>query len=185
MSDRVARTYEGVVGVLAVRIDFFAVHNGRWRLFITAVLAGDCAHVAVLARNALFVGRRGAILIPNRLELDSRNDRNLMAGYAKFGRGNVLEFYGRRMDRNPYLLLIGRYFVVVLVFDNLSDSARIASAIHRLGGQFARNNAPFGVHFPVFFVHAVARNAGYAFAGDLVPLPCRLLARFAHSGTDS
>src|SRR5262249_4684359 len=89
VGDRVARTDEAVIGVLASRVDFLAADDGGGRSRIAVGLSGDLAHVAVLAGDAGPERRAVAILIPHDLELDAQVDGNLVAADAELRLGDL------------------------------------------------------------------------------------------------
>src|SRR4029079_8609630 len=69
---RIARADEAVLCMLASRVDLLAADHGGGRGRVALRLAGNLAHVAVLAGDAGFARRAVAILVPDDLQLDTQ-----------------------------------------------------------------------------------------------------------------
>src|SRR5205085_9123233 len=83
MADRIVRPDEGVVAERPVVVDGESVGEGGGGTAGEGdLLPRAGAHVAVLAGRSLLERRRGAILLPNGLQLDAGVDLDLVAGDA-------------------------------------------------------------------------------------------------------
>src|SRR5207244_3431249 len=83
VADGVARADEGVVAQRPLIVDRQSIDEGGRTHLEGNLLPRAGAHVAFLAGSALLEGRRGAILLPNRLQLDTGVDLDLVAGDAE------------------------------------------------------------------------------------------------------
>ena len=85
------------------------------------------------------------------------------------------------MDLVAALFLAGGNLVVILVFDNFSDTRPAFRTINRLE-DIAWYDASLTIDLQVCFIHTVTGDAGNTFAGYLRAFPERSLAFFTHLG---
>ena len=180
VGDRVVRAVENVVRFLAVVVHRFAGDLGDGAAIVTERQAGHAAHVAILALNALLARGRRAVLLPHHFELDARMHGHLVAGRAELAARERLE-----IDAGDVDVLAGAWFVrpgfdfeFVFAGDRVGHAIAADAAEHR-GEDVARFDAPLAVRFSVGVLHAVAGDAGDAFAGGFRQFPQRLIARGA------
>ena len=181
--DRIARTDEAVIGVLAPGIDLLAADDGGGRGRVALGFARDFAHVAVLAGDAGLSRRAVAVLIPHDLELDAEIDRDLMAADAELRLRELRVRHHAVVDARAAPVLAGFDGVGFLVGDDVLDDALFAGAVDGIE-DLARFDAALAVDLAVLLLDPVTGDAGHAFAGDLGALPQRRFAVLAELGAD-
>src|SRR5829696_5356673 len=146
--------------------------------------------VAVLAGDPFLPGRRGAVLLPDRLQLDAGMDGHLMAGDAELRLLECGGLDGRLVDADPFFP-VGLGGAVGLVgADQDPQGHGIADGLDAAGGvegtedrlvDVAGRDPARAVDLAVALAGTVAGDAGDAFAGsraavppgDVAPLPQR------------
>jgi hypothetical protein len=183
--DRVVRTEESMVRLLAIVVDRFARHLGNWPALVAQRQARHAAHVAILALNALLARRRRSVLFPHHLKFDSRMHGHLVARRAELAARERLEVHAGDVHVLAGAFVLGRrlQLEVALAFDGRGHTVAPDAAEHGRVN-VALLNAPFAVRFAVGKLHAVARDARNAIAGRLGLFPQRQIARQTQRDAD-
>jgi hypothetical protein len=194
VADRIAGADEGVVGQRPLLVHILVVDARGPADVIAGVLPRHGAHVAVLAGDAFFRGRGGAVFFPDGFELDARVDLHLVAGDAELRSRDDVGLDGRLMHPDPLRAvgfvgpvgLIGtdQDLVTPGVADRLDAARRIEGAEDRLVDR-AWRNAPRGVGLAVNLAGAMAGHAGDAFLRGRSAVPPGDVAPFAQGRADA
>ena len=183
VGDRIARTDEAVIGMLASRVDLLAADDGGGRGRISLGLSRDLTHVAVLAGDAVPFCRTVPILIPNDLELDAEVDGDLVTADAELRLGELRIRHHAVVNARAPTVLAGSDGVGFLIGEDVFDDALLAGAVDRIE-DLARLDPALAVDLAVLLLDAVAGDAGYALAGDRSALPKRCVALLTELGAD-